>query len=399
MMVLSPFKAWRVGACLAGLLLYLPSAELARAQSSASIASGDETLGSRVEKLIASGNRWLAGAQQPGGWWSTQDHPAVTAFALMALKGDPSKTYDDSQGPVMGQGYAFLDRHIQPDGGIYHIGLVTYNTAICMMALSVSGQEHHEDVIRKARQYLIGLQSDFGQSGVLDHPMDGGIGYGSSYDHSDMGNTLQALEALYHTQQVGESADGISQGKSLDYAAAIRFLQHCQNLSTHNPQDWVSDDPAQKGGFVYYPGSSKAGEFKDPKTGRVALRSYGSISYGGMLAYAYAKLDKAAPQVQAVFQWLQANYTLEENPAMGLQGLFYYYHTLAKALTLYEMDRLALADGRRIDWRSELVDKLSDLQLEDGSWLNDNGRWWERDPALVTSYVVLTLERIHHSLK
>ncbi len=229
--------------------------------------------------------------------------------------------------------------------------------------------------------------------------MDGGIGYGSSYDHSDMGNTLQALEALYHTQQVGESADGISQGKSLDYAAAIRFLQHCQNLSTHNPQDWVSDDPAQKGGFVYYPGSSKAGEFRDPKTGRVALRSYGSISYGGMLAYAYAKLDKAAPQVQAVVQWLQANYTLEENPAMGLQGLFYYYHTLAKALTLYEMDRLALADGRMIDWRSELVDKLSDLQLEDGSWLNDNGRWWERDPALVTSYVVLTLERIHHSLK
>ena len=117
-----------------------------------------------------------------------------------------------------------------------------------------------------------------------------------------------------------------------------------------------------------------------------------------MLAYAYAELDKAAPQVQAVLQWLQANYTLEENPAMGRQGLFY-YHTLSKALTLYEMDRLALADGRMIDWRSELVDKLSDLQLEDGSWLNDNGRWWERDPALVTSYVVLTLERIHHSLK
>ena len=53
-MVSSPFKAWPVGVCLAGLFLYLSSAELARAQSNASIASGDETLGLRVEKLIAS---------------------------------------------------------------------------------------------------------------------------------------------------------------------------------------------------------------------------------------------------------------------------------------------------------------------------------------------------------
>ena len=138
--------------------------------------------------------------------------------------------------------------------------------------------------------------------------MDGGIGYGSSYDHSDMGNTLQALEALYH-QQVGESADGISQGKSLDYAAAIRFFNDCQNLSTHNPQDWVSDDLAQKGGFVYYPGSSKAGEFRIRKPVEWHCVPTGSIAYGGMLAYAYAELDKAAPQVQAVLQWLQANYT------------------------------------------------------------------------------------------
>ena len=148
--------------------------------------------------------------------------------------------------------------------------------------------------------------------------------------------------------------------------------------------------------------------FPDPKSGRVLHADSGcrqrTYEYvvplsSNIWVVVTEEVDKAAPQVQAVLQWLQANYTLEENPAMGLQGLFYYYHTMAKALTLYEMDRLALADGRMIDWRSELVDKLSDLQLEDGSWLNDNGRWWERDPALVTSYVVLTLERIHHSLK
>jgi squalene-hopene/tetraprenyl-beta-curcumene cyclase len=42
---------------------------------------------------------------------------------------------------------------------------------------------------------------------------------------------------------------------------------------------------------------------------------------------------------------------------------------------------------------------LINLQKPDGSWLNDrHGRWWENDPALVTAYVVLTLERIHRAL-
>ena len=89
-----------------------------------------------------------------------------------------------------------------------------------------------------------------------------------------------------------------------------------------------------------------------------------------------------------------SNYTLEENPAMGLQGLFYYYHTMAKALTILEMDQLQLSTGQIVNWRKELTQKLTSIQKEDGSWLNDNGRWWERDPALVTSYAVLTLERI-----
>jgi len=44
------------------------------------------------------------------------------------------------------------------------------------------------------------------------------------------------------------------------------------------------------------------------------------------------------------------------------------------------------------------VATLAKNQNADGSWINDNGRWWERDPALVTSYVVSTLEKIYYSL-
>src|SRR5206468_2433758 len=144
-----------------------------------------------------------------------------------------------------------------------------------------------------------------------------------------------------------------------------------------------------KGGFIYYPGHSMAGNETNAATGRVALRSYGSISYGGMLSYLYADLKRDDPRVTAVFDWLRRNYTLEENPGLGPQGFFFYCHTMSKALSLYGVDELELKNGNRVNWRKELAMKLINLQQRDGSWENQNGRWWEKDPALVTAYCVL----------
>ena len=42
--------------------------------------------------------------------------------------------------------------------------------------------------------------------------------------------------------------------------------------------------------------------------------------------------------------------------------------------------------------------KLINLQKSDGSWQNDNGRWWEKDSNLVTAYAVLSLEIIHRGM-
>jgi squalene-hopene/tetraprenyl-beta-curcumene cyclase len=141
-----------------------------------------------------------------------------------------------------------------------------------------------------------------------------------------------------------------------------------------------------------------AGNETNPATGRVALRSYGSISYGGMLSYIYANLKRDDPRVVAVFDWLRANYTLEENPGMGPQGLYFYLHTMTKALTAYGVDELELKDGRKLSWRKEVAMRLINLQQRDGSWSNENGRWWEKDPALVTSYATLSLEMIWRRL-
>ena len=97
-------------------------------------------------------------------------------------------------------------------------------------------------------------------------------------------------------------------------------------------------------------------------------------------------------------EWLQKNYTLEENPGMGKQGLFYYYHTMAKALAAYGKHELTLSDGQTVDWRKALATKLFDLQSSEGFWVNESGRWWEKDPVLVTAYSVIALEIIHRSL-
>ena len=82
---------------------------------------------------------------------------------------------------------------------------------------------------------------------------------------------------------------------------------------------------------------------------------------------------------------------------MGPQGLYYYYQTMAKALSAANIDKLPLADGRTADWRAELGGRLLSKQREDGSWL-ENGRWMESNPVLVTAFTVLSLAQIHDSI-
>jgi squalene-hopene/tetraprenyl-beta-curcumene cyclase len=320
----------------------------------------------------------------------------VTALALVALKGDPKGRYKANEPAWMQRGYRFLLSCARPDGGIHNSNLVTYNTSIAILALLAAEKPEYDPILLKARRFLVGLQRDFDAKGTNDNVFDGGIGYGSKYEHSDMGNTLQALEALYHSRYLVQKDNG-SKEPDLNWQAAIHFLQNCQNLPGVNKQAWVSEDPKDKGGFVYYPGQSMAGGTTN-KSGRVALRSYGSMSYGGLLSYIYAQLKTDDPRVAAVFDWLRSNYTLEENPGMGPQGMYYYFHTMAKALNLYGVNKLQLASGESIDWRHDLAMRLLNLQRKDGSWANENNRWWEKDPALVTSYAVLTLEIIARGL-
>ena len=357
-------------------------------------AQRDVSFQNELQRSIDRGIASLKSNQHAEGYWTSPDHPAVTAIALVAYHGNPNKP-KQTPGWVK-KAHAYILKHAQPNGSIYipGKGLANYNTSLCMMALLASGDAKYNPTIIKARGYLVKQQWDLGTKGKQDHPLDGGIGYGNRYPHSDLNNTLTALEAIYYSRHLVKDAP--ESKNDLNWKAAIQFIQNCQNLPSHNKQPWASNDPENKGGFIYFPGKSMAGETKGSKSGRTALRSYGSISYAGMLSYAYAQLDRTDARVKSVREWLIKNYTLEENPGMGAQGLFYYYFLMTKALTIYGTDNLELKDGKKVDWRKDLGLKLMGKQAQDGSWINsDSSRWWENEKPLVTAYSIISLCYIH----
>ncbi len=353
------------------------------------------SLRNEIQLAIDKGLRFLKTQQKDDGSWSDADpnHPALTALPLVAFQREPSGRYLKEQPEFMRKGYAFIRTKAQPDGGIYTKGLSNYNTSTALMALLNSGNPKDEPMLKAAKDFIVSQQA----KGLTDPSLDGGISYGptgTSRQHPDLDNHLVGLEALRAYQAARKNVE--DEGKQLNWQAAIEFINRCQNLPATNKEKWASGDEQNKGGFVYFPGDSKAGEMKLPD-GRLALRSYGSMSYAGLLSFIYADVKKDDQRVVAALDWLKKNYTLKENPGMERAGLFYYYHLMTKALAAADVKTLETPKGK-VDWASELALKLINTQAGDGSWVNDTARWMEKDPVLVTTYCVLSLEIIFHRL-
>ena len=350
-----------------------------------------------LEKAIAKGIEFLKSKQAENGSWGDVTLPGLTALPLRAAAGDPARQQGQALPDWAKKGFAYLVSTQKEDGGLYTKGLGTYNTSIGLMALLASGDPAYDEAARKARRYLATQQMDVDEKGKTDNAMDGGIGYGASGKvHCDLSNTVMVLEALRAADKKF-SDEGTSKGPDLDWEAAKTFISRCQNLKPSNDQPWASDDPEERGGFVYSPLESKAGD-KETAPGQKTYQSYGSMSYAGLLSLIYAEVEAKDPRVVAAKEWLEKHYTLKENPRMGAQGLYYYYHTMAKALSAAGLKTLKTPQGE-VDWKSELARQVLSLQRPDGSWVNEAAnRWMENDPVLVTSYSVLVLEQIHRGL-
>ncbi len=330
---------------------------------------------------IQKGIAYLKSTQKADGSWSDPQFPALTGMPLWALAVAGHTGAD----PAVSNATAFVVSKAQADGGLYTPipgrrggGLGNYNTCLCVNALHavVDLRPRLAPVILRARAYIAATQ----QAAEGIHA--GGFGYDRNADrlYTDMNNTFYAADAIRRTQDVEESRPAGEKRVDIDWAAALAYTLRMQK--TEGPET---------GGFVYNLQDPKAG-VENPNADRPVLRAYGSMTYAGLLTMLHARLEKSDPRVRSTLAYLGRYWTLEENQNMGSQGLYFYYTVIARAMSAANLEAIPREGADPVLWREALIEKLVSLQREDGSWANENNRFWEADPALATSYALLALE-------
>lgn len=378
--------------------------------------AAEDTVEARAKVGIARGAAWLLERQGTNGVWSNPTFPALTAMPAWAL------SVADVDRAAIDKAVGFIRSCAQPDGGIYVAvpgrrggALGTYNTAICMTALHYADNAGSVRVIQKAREYVASTQltgdDSSGNAGGFGYEMNSPNGY------ADLNNSAWAIAAMRVTQDVEESRPAGEKRVDIDWKSALEFVERMQI----KPGE-AGSDPDDVGGFLYkrengQPPSPPEGRAPPKGAGRRGppppevlekmkqgnarksqerppLRSYGSITYSGLEAMIFAQVSRDDPRIVSAVDYARRHWTVDENPGMGQQGVYYYYTIMARSLSLLGVNELPAAEEGKppVKWRDELVEKVLSLQREDGSWSNPNNRFWESDPALSTSYAMLTLE-------
>ena len=349
----------------------------------------DTSLANEVTAAVNRSLDWLAAQQKDDGSWSNGSYPALTALAMWSFaRGEHPGKKD-----IIARATAFILSCVREDGGIYRQvkgrkggGLSNYNTAICMTALHATGNPALVRTIQDARRFIAGGQH-FG-----DDIYNGGFGYdrATKRAYTDLLNTYYGTEAMNRTADVEDLRPSGEQRVDIDWNRTVKFIERMQNKPEAGPDN--------AGGFFYNPSDPKAGATTN-KSGVVIFRSYGSITYAGMLALVHADVSRNDVRVRSAFDWAARHWTLNENPGMGHQGLFFFYNILTRALSASGNDLVPLQDGSFLNWREELARELLNRQRVDpstghGYWRNDTGRFWENDAILATAYSILALEAL-----
>ncbi len=329
-----------------------------------------------VKAVVDKALGFLKTSQKDGGdFFPKAGEPGLTALIVSALlrNGVPGDN------PIVTKSMKYLEGNIQKDGGVYQKGLGNYMTCLAIMAfkeLNTGGK--YDKVLANATKYVKGIQDDTDPKDVKY----GGVGYDGK-SRPDLSNTQFMVEALL--------AAGVSKDDPAIKKALV-FVGRCQNLKNESNElpyaAKASED--DKGGFVYNP-LDQDNEKSDKRTAAGGLRSEGGMTYAGLKSFLYAGVSKDDPRVKAAIAWVRKHYTVTENPGQGQVGLYYYYHTFAKAMDALGEETFVDAKDVKHDWRQELFDELKKKQGENGSWANKNKQFLEDVPELATAFALLSL--------
>ncbi|MEM8834305.1 MAG: prenyltransferase/squalene oxidase repeat-containing protein [Planctomycetota bacterium] len=342
---------------------------------------------------------------ETGGWAVNPegpDLPAISALVLNGMLPHPRLDHNDAH---IARGIAYVLSFRKADGGIHDGILSNYNTAISLSALSRVPTPETAELVAPGQDFLRSLQwseesIDHPETGRVDesHPFYGGVGYGRR-GRPDMSNLNLMLQGLHDT---GVPADDPA------FERAMVFLGRTQMLDSVN--DMAYADGSQQGGFIYATGptgeaigvgQSYAEESMTEEiiNGERVLRhtAYGSVTYAGLKSMVYADLDRSDERVTSAYEWIRKNYRLDENPRAGQQGRYYYYLMFARAMDAWGDPMIVPLDagGNELparNWADDLVEALSELQNEDGSFRSVHPRWMEDNPVLITAYALIALQ-------
>lgn len=336
---------------------------------------------------------WLLAQQHPnGGFGQIPNAPpgelGITGLAVKALAEVPPAMRDRAR-PAVERAVQFIVGCQQEDGSFAQgrSGLVSYRTSVSIMALAAVDRARHRDAIAKAAEWLKGAQWDEAEQVDAADPRHGGFGYGQGGrggNGADLSNTQMALAALKDA--------GIAPDDPV-FRRALAFVRRCQNSSETN--DAVAGlRPLDDGGFFYDPTPPRDSAALN-QDGTHSHASYAGITYAGLMSLLTCGASRDDAEVKTALAWIAANYTLEENRGMGgrgresgsQSGLYYYFHAFAKCLATLGTPTIETADGPK-RWARDLFAALAARQRPDGSFVNMDGRWWEQDPVLVTTYCI-----------
>lgn len=280
-----------------------------------------------------------------------------------------------------------------------------------------------------------------------EHPFYGGVGYGrhGRPDGSNLNIFMQAME------DAGVPADDPAIQRALVFLQRLQMLDSANDMPYADGSrqgGFIYATVPNAESVDGRAGQSFAGTVEETLSdGTVSsrLRAYGSMTYAGFKSYVYAELDRDDERVRAALNWIRDHYTVRENPGVGLNGYYYYLVTFARALGAWGEARVEVREvvgggggdagegkgedggagargdgvseegargegardrkeegaGRRAgsggvttaerDWANDLVDRLAELQNEDGSFRSLDARWMEDDSVLITAYALIAL--------
>lgn len=323
----------------------------------------------RLELALERAGAWLAAREREDGAFAPVARPevcsvAATALALWSLE-EPEPVLIELD--ASRRAADFLARRRQPDGGLYDPsrGLAVYTSGVASRALRVHAARTDDGDVRRLAQdvelYARGRRTPE-----------------SAVDGDSAGRVTAGPEAARAARALLESRRG-----ELDPAErrALDFLSRCEAKDGRAPA-----------------------RLRPPG----ALEAVDGFTYEDLLPYVYLEVAPQEQLAQRALSALRASFTVERNPDLtrrygpagfpGNQGLYYYFLIAAKTLDVHGLATLEVAGSGRREAARELAARLERLQSDDGSWRNPDGRWWEDEPVLTTSYAVLALKHCRRLL-